>query len=282
MAKRHLISSSTKASEDYEQSAQLSGSAPYFNVVSSSYFQQYEEASPGGYAFRVRKQRLLELLDGQGGKVLDVGCGPGVMVEDLTSRGFEYWGVDAAPSMIEECHKNFAQYTQAHFAVGNATHIDFPGETFDTVICMGVIDHIKDYELAISEMLRVIKPNGTLLIAFPNIYSPWAVWRAYVFYPLLALFRPLYYRIIGKPQPPALKLFPKLYTPGRVSSLIQKNRGTVTAIVHYNFNQLISPLDDLFPRATLRLTKKMERLRTGMLRWLGSGFIVKSKRTKSE
>ena len=281
MAKRQLISSSTKGSEGYEQPDQLRGSVPYFDVVSSSYFQRYEEESPGGYAFRVRKQRLLELLDDQGGKVLDVGCGPGVMVEELTNLGFEYWGVDAAPSMIEECHKHFAQAPRAHFAVGDATRIDFPDGSFDTVVCMGVIDHIKDYELAVREMLRVLKPNGALLIAFPNLYSPGAVWRAYVFYPAIALFRPLYYRLVAKPRPPALKLFPKLHTPGGVCRLVQKNQGIVTSIVHYNFNQFISPLDEMFPRATLRLTARMERFRAGMLRWMGSGFIVKAIKAKS-
>src|SRR5689334_6159122 len=125
--------------------SESSGSAPYFNLVSSDYSRRYEEQSPGGYAFRIRKQRLLELLEGCSGRVLDVGCGPGVLVPDLLQRGFEFWGVDAALKMIQECHQSFGENPKARFSVGNAVSIEFPAESFDVVICAGVIDHIRDY-----------------------------------------------------------------------------------------------------------------------------------------
>src|SRR5258705_596321 len=116
-----------------EQSVCREGSVPYFDVVSADYSQWYFEQSPGGYAFRVRKQRVLEMLDKldkNGGKVLDVGCGPGIMVRDLINLGYEFWGIDASSSMIDKCRSNFDEMMQANFLVGNATRIDFPDEYF--------------------------------------------------------------------------------------------------------------------------------------------------------
>jgi ubiquinone/menaquinone biosynthesis C-methylase UbiE len=254
------------------------GSAQYFNRVSSDYFKRYTEYSPGGYAFRVRKQRLFELLEGEGRQVLDVGCGPGVLVPDMLSRGFEFWGVDAAPNMIEECYKSFGDVVQAHFSLGNAVEIEFPPESFDVVICSGVIDHIRDYERAISEMLRVVRKDGTLLVAFPNLFSPWAWWRNFVFYPALRVVRPLYFGLLNRPQPPALSSLATMHSQRGVSKLIERNGGEVCKVAYYNFNLLLSPLDELFPRTAVRLTERMEQLSTGWLRWLGCGFLVKVKK----
>lgn len=261
-------------------SEEPAGSVPYFDAVSEAYAQRYDEKSPGGYAFRVRKQRLLELLHEDGGKLLDVGCGPGVMVEDLLRLGYELWGMDAAPSMIDECRKNFGRVEQAHFAVGNATHIEFPNESFDTVICMGVIDHVEEDELAIKEMLRVLRNQGTLLIAFPNRYSPWGWWRNFMFYPALRRIRPLYFGLRGRPQPPALSSRARLYSEKSARKLVKRYKGQVTDVVYYNFNQFLSPLAEIFPHLTVSVTRRLERYRSGSLRWLGNGFILKATKTQ--
>jgi hypothetical protein len=59
------------------------GSIPYFDSIAEEYFAKYAEDSPGGYAFRERQTRVRELLADTGGSVLDVECGPGIMVEDI-------------------------------------------------------------------------------------------------------------------------------------------------------------------------------------------------------
>lgn len=268
---------------DPSEPSNAGGSAPYFNLVSSNYFSRYEENTPGGYAFRVRKERLLELLDAsservQGRRVLDVGCGPGLLVPDLLSRGFDFWGVDAAPNMIKECQANFGNLPAAHFSVGDAVHLDFPEGSFDMVICAGVIDHIRDYRQAIAEMLRVLRVGGILLVAFPNVVSPVAWWRNHAFYPAVRALRPLYFGLIGRPQPPALSSVATLHSRKSAEDLIQESGGEVNTVVYYNFNPAISPLDEIFPRLTVWASERFERFRTGSLRWLGCGFLVKGRK----
>ncbi len=251
----------------------------YFNTVAEKYFQEYHKDSPAGYAIRVRKKRVLELIDRSGGKVLDVGCGPGIMVKELLDFGYKFWGVDATPNMIEECNKNFENWSGVHFSIGDATDLKFPDKSFDLVICMGVIDRIEKYELAIREMMRVIKKDGSLIIVFPNLYSPYAAWCAFIFYPIVDFLKTFYCYILRRPKTSALlTLFVKLHTERGSIGLIRKYSGKVTDIVYFNFNIVLSPFGEIFPRFTIWLTKIIEGYRLEKLRWLGSAFIVKAKK----
>lgn len=258
---------------------------PYFSQVAESYFARYDEQSPGGYALRERKKRVLELLNGVKGKVLDVGCGPGVMVKDILNRGCEFWGVDASPTMIAECQRRFGRVAEAHFSVADATSLQFPDEHFDVVMCIGVIDGIQAFESAIREMARVVKHNGTIIISFPNLLSPYAAWKTFVFYPAVALLRPAYYAIARRPQPPTLySSFAKLYSPHILNTLRSADRLMtrcsleITDVVYCYFNLFLSPLDELFPGLALNLTERLERLRFGRMKWLGAGFVLKARK----
>lgn len=255
------------------------GSPAYFNKVAEEYASWYYAQSPGGYALRVRQQRVLELLDRPSGKVLDVGCGPGVLARELLDRGCEFWGVDASPRMIEECRKHLGKNDRAHFGPADATSLEFPDEYFDAVICMGVIDRIPAYDAALKEMARVVKKNGTLLISFPNLLSPYATWKKFPFYPTVALLRPVYYGLAGRPQPPSMpSSLIKLYTARTAAKLLARHGVEITDVVYYYFNVFLSPLDELLPRWTARVIHRLEPLRFGRLKWLGAGFILKAKK----
>ena len=65
----------------------------------------YEVADGFTYHFHVRRARVLELLPARLGRVVDVGCGPGVMVEAVLSRGGTFDGVDLSPDMVAEARR---------------------------------------------------------------------------------------------------------------------------------------------------------------------------------
>ncbi|MBI4454510.1 MAG: class I SAM-dependent methyltransferase [Acidobacteria bacterium] len=259
--------------------APTSGAAEYFNAVAEVYASRYDEDSPGGWALRVRRQRVLEALEVPPGRMLDVGCGPGLMAGDLIDKGWEFWGVDASPRMITECHKQFGSTQGAHFSTGSITSLDFPDEFFDAVICMGVIDRIQADELAIQEMSRVVKRHGILLISFANLLSPYAAWKNFFFYPAVGLLRPVYYGVAGRRPPPSLPLsFARLYTARSAAALMAKYGAEVSDVDYFYFNVFLSPLDELLPGWTLRLTQKLERLRCSKLKWLAVGFVLKAEK----
>ena len=52
----------------------------------------------------------------------------------------------------------------------------------------------------------------------------------------------------------------------------------VTDVAFYYFNVLLSPLDEWAPRIALRTARRLENLRSGPLKWLGAGFIVRAEK----
>lgn len=251
--------------------------AGYFGHAARRYASAYYEPSAGGHALRARDERALELIGRPSGRVLDVGCGPGHLAQELLDRGIDVWGVDATPAMIEACRRRFASRPAAHFTVGDATRLAFSDGAFDAAICLGVMDYIPALEAAVRELIRVVKPGGAVLVSFPNLLSPYAVWRLFVFYRAVALVRPTYYRVTGRPSAPFRPLWmTKMQTLRRVVTLMHRCGASVADARYYNFNVFLSPVDELIPRRALRLLTRLERLHGSTLKWLGAGFIVRA------
>jgi 2-polyprenyl-3-methyl-5-hydroxy-6-metoxy-1,4-benzoquinol methylase len=102
-------------------------------------------------------------------QVLDVGCGEGQFIEELTAQGIRASGVDADPVMVEECRKKGLSVAEANLFDYLPQHA---GE-FDGVLCSNLIEH-----LAMPDVLRLLElaraalqPGGLLLIATPNAES---------------------------------------------------------------------------------------------------------------
>lgn len=167
------------------------------------YYTPYEEryrnrTNLNAYDILTRKDVVLECLDRLGirrGRLLDVGCGPAVYTPDLTRQGFEVWGVDLAPDVVNRAmeimsHSRYAD--KAHFRCGDIEHIEFPDETFDVVIVMGLFDYLPSDEAALTEVHRVLKPGGVAFISLQNRYSYCTVIRSLVW-----PFRPLLRHLFG-------------------------------------------------------------------------------------
>jgi len=67
-------------------------------------------------------------------KILDAGCGPGVMAGKLMERGYAVWGIDFAEPMIRKARELCGS---DQFGVGDVEHIPFPDNTFDVVVSLG-------------------------------------------------------------------------------------------------------------------------------------------------
>lgn len=91
--------------------------------------------------------------------VVDIGCGPGTLCECLRLSGsnLQMIGVDASKSMI--LHAKDA-YPECQFIQGRAEALPLPSESVDMVVCLNTLHHLPDVDLALAEMLRVLKPRG--------------------------------------------------------------------------------------------------------------------------
>ena len=103
-------------------------------------------------------------------KHLDLGCGTGSLAPLFSAKG--YVGVDIGKSAITRATVRYKKYT---FQQMDATHLQFPNKTFDTVLVIGVLHHLSDtaFRRASTEMARVLKPKGRALVieAIPPLWK---------------------------------------------------------------------------------------------------------------
>ncbi len=115
--------------------------------------------------------RLLE----KGDRILDVGCGNCYMLFRLIDKYTELYGIDIAPSRLEEARKTVAQKysdlpNRFYFYEGNLDkRMDFDSDFFDTIICIATLEHVYDVYLLIKEIHRILKPGGHVIVEVPNI-----------------------------------------------------------------------------------------------------------------
>lgn len=124
-------------------------------------------------------------------KVLDLGCGTGEMAAKLIEGGYEVWGVDISEAMILHA-RNRCQSDR--FRVGDMEHVPFPDESFDAVVCLGVIEYLASDEQALREIWRVLRPGGRAVVATPSAISPIQHLDRALF-GLMTVIRPLYHLV---------------------------------------------------------------------------------------
>jgi ubiquinone/menaquinone biosynthesis C-methylase UbiE len=106
--------------------------------------------------------------------MLDAGCGSCSHSVRLAKRGFRVHAVDLSESVLTKARGNVSanqlnQQIVIHRA--NLRALPFKDSTFHYALCWGVLMHIPDLCHAISELVRVLKPAGTLIISENNMYS---------------------------------------------------------------------------------------------------------------
>jgi len=102
---------------------------------------------------------------------LDVGCGSSPNINYIPGKRM---GIDIRP----DCLDFIKEHSDAEFRQGNILNIPFPENAFDLVTCIEVIEHLHENEVnvAISELARVTKQNGYIIIATPNYDS--LLWKS--------------------------------------------------------------------------------------------------------
>ena len=97
--------------------------------------------------------------------ILDVACGTGLVSFEAAKKAKNVYGVDIAPSMIEEAKKKTREMEikNVEFSVEDAYKLPFDNNMFDTVICNNALHNMKYPENVLSEIKRVLKPGGRFI-----------------------------------------------------------------------------------------------------------------------
>lgn len=98
--------------------------------------------------------------------VLDVACGPGIVSCFFAARVRHVTGIDIVPAMLDRARKLQAErgLTNLDWQLGSSTELPFPAAAFDGVLTRFSFHHFLDPGKALSEMARVAKPGGTVLV----------------------------------------------------------------------------------------------------------------------
>ncbi len=102
-------------------------------------------------------------------RILDVGCGAGLLCEPLAERGAKVVGIDATARNVEIARWHAAQSgLDIDYRHCLAEHVLEVGETFDVVLNTEVVEHVADPEQLMKECSELVKPNGIMIVATIN------------------------------------------------------------------------------------------------------------------
>lgn len=104
-------------------------------------------------------------------KALDVGSSTGIIDSFLASKFKDVWGIDIDQNGVNFAKKNF-KHRNLHFLKVSAENIPFQNNSFDIVICTHVYEHVNNPNKLLSEIYRVLKPNGVCYFAAINAIWP--------------------------------------------------------------------------------------------------------------
>jgi 2-polyprenyl-3-methyl-5-hydroxy-6-metoxy-1,4-benzoquinol methylase len=96
------------------------------------------------------------------GSILDIGCAKGFLVAALRKSGYNAEGIDISEYAVAQA----PSYVKPFLRTGDLSkeNLVYASNSFDCIICMGTLEYIPDQSFALSEIDRVLKPGGSLLI----------------------------------------------------------------------------------------------------------------------
>lgn len=128
----------------------------------------YDRGRDVGYHALVdRIEASIVVEHARGMRVLEVGCGTGLVLEKIAPVAASAVGVDLSAGMIARARGRGLEVVR-----GSATALPFASSSFDVVCSFKVLAHVPDIERALVEIARVTRPGGVMLLEF---YNPWSL-----------------------------------------------------------------------------------------------------------
>ncbi|GAB3591502.1 class I SAM-dependent methyltransferase [Angustibacter peucedani] len=144
-----------------------------YDGFAEAYAAQNETGLFNAYYDRPEMLRLVGDVAGQ--RVLDAGCGSGPLTAALRDAGAVVTGVDISSAMVELARRRLGEDADLHVADLDAP-LPFEDDTFDVVVASLVLHYLEDWTTALSELHRVLRPGGRLVLSvnhpviFPVVY----------------------------------------------------------------------------------------------------------------
>lgn len=179
--------------------------------IQNAYRAQYARQRPGWCASGDELERLVRQA-APGGRLLDVGCGRGGVVELVWEAAALAVGLDPDWRSLAE------QRTPLRLACGLGEAIPFAAAQFDLVLAVWVLEHLPRPAVVLGEIARVLRPGGRLICLTPNARHP-VVWANRVSRWLPAVQRALIPALYGRAEADTFRVYYRANTPAQLAAL---------------------------------------------------------------
>jgi len=273
-----------------DKSKLKSNAVEYYRSKAKVYNERYSVRASGDLLW-VRHDAILAMVRAwglpPGARILDLGCGPGLLTRDLAKMGYCGAGLDASPAMIEHSTQSAAAEGAAWtYRLGDVEHVPFPDQSFDAAICSGVIDYLPTDDKLLAEAARVVKPGGRLLLCFTNRFGY-----------TVSLSTPIYWLkkmpamrwlashlrswlVGGKQGAMEFNFLPRKHRPAAARKVIAEHGFQLESDRYVHFSLLPAPLCTMTSKLNLGIDEKLNALDRTPLRGMGSCYIVSARKEK--
>ncbi len=161
-------------------------------------------------------------------KILDLGCGGGLLAEEMCKSGAKVVGIDASKKTIEIAQNHAKEQNLNIKYLNEDIEKHDTKEKYDAVVCFELIEHVPHPDKLINQISRIIKPNGKLFISTinRNLFS--------------FLFAKIAAEYILNIIPRGTHTYDKFLKPSEIRLMLNKYNLTITDIQGLKFNPIIN------------------------------------------
>jgi ubiquinone/menaquinone biosynthesis C-methylase UbiE len=217
------------------------------------------------------------------GELLDIGCGPGVMLRHLADTrpgDFALTGLDQSHAMVELARRRLADVAGVELVHGDAGAMPFPDASFDVVLAMGVLEYTH-LPHVLDEISRVTRPGGLVVVTMLNPLSLYRLVEWGVFWPGLRLLGRLE-RLVGVPTGKRHRCPPsgiRVRTAGRLQQDLERVGLRRCDLVYYDLTPTAPPLDRVARRVNRRWRDHPETtIGRGLTGVLGTAYLIAARK----
>lgn len=133
-----------------------------YNLNANDYDHEHSRRdTPFGYIEKRRRDCIFSLL-ARKGRILDTACGTGYYMEKLSEN--ECFGLDISEKSIKCCKEKKLN----NICVGTYENLPYKDCSFDIILCINAFQHTQNPKMTLTEINRVLKEDGEVILTFPN------------------------------------------------------------------------------------------------------------------